>query len=72
MARLPNLERDQLKPEDQKYYDEIAKESVRLKKELKAKKGAKGKAKNKENTETMEIIFFSKFIFPPEKLISIY
>ena len=24
MARLPNLERDQLKPEDQKYYDEIA------------------------------------------------
>jgi len=24
MARLPNMERDQLKPEDQKYYDEIA------------------------------------------------
>ncbi len=24
MARLPNVERDQLKPEDQKYYDEIA------------------------------------------------
>ena len=24
MARLPNLTRDQLKPEDQKYYDEIA------------------------------------------------
>ena len=24
MARLPNLERDQLKAEDQKYYDEIA------------------------------------------------
>ena len=24
MARLPNLERDQLKPEDQKYYDEIS------------------------------------------------
>ena len=24
MARLPNVERDQLKPEDQKYFDEIA------------------------------------------------
>lgn len=24
MARLPNLDRDQLKPEDQKYFDEIA------------------------------------------------
>ena len=54
--RRVSKEQREMYPEHQmpsrwvKYYDEKAKESERLKKELKAKKGAKGKAKNKKNS----------------------